>query len=64
MKTFLLIIFSLLALQIAAQKKNARVPSYFGLRVSPIFPTEFIGAKSLSLSEDSDQAIRMNTTIT
>ncbi len=64
MKTFLLIIFSLLALQIAAQKKKARVPSYFGLRVSPIFPTEFIGAKSLSLSEDSDQAIRMNTTIT
>ena len=52
------------ALQIAAQKKKARVPSYFGLKVSPIFPTAFIGEKTLSLSEENDQVIRMNTTIT
>ena len=64
MKTFLIVIFSLFALQIAAQKKKARVPSYFGLKVSPIFPTAFIGEKTLSLSQENDQVIRMNTTIT
>lgn len=58
MKLLLVLIsFSLIPLG-HAQVKKVRPPSYFGLQVRPVFPTQFIGTNSLSFSNDG-----FNTTI-
>ena len=59
MKTILLIPITCLSFHVDAQikNKNAKVPSYFGLRVCPVFPTQFIGEKSLSLTQGADETV-------
>lgn len=66
MKTILIISVLCFSFMTDAQikNKNAKVPSYFGLRVSPVFPTQFIGEKSLSLNENSGEEVKINTSIT
>ena len=66
MKIILLISIICLSFHVDAQikNKNAKVPSYFGLRVCPVFPTQFIGEKSLSLTQGADETVKINTSIT
>ena len=66
MKTILLLTIICLSFYTDAQikNKNAKVPSYFGLRVCPVFPTQFIGEKSLFLNEGADETVKINTSIT
>ena len=66
MKTILFLLIICLSFNIDAQikNKNATIPSYFGLRVCPVFPTQFIGEKSLSLTQGNDDIVKINTEIT
>ena len=52
MKTNLVILFILFSLSSIAQVGKQNPPSYFGLQVRPIFPTNFIGDSELKLSKD------------
>ena len=63
MRILFIIIFALLSLNTSAQKKRAKFPSYFGFRISPVFPTQFIGERSLTLNQDVDDTFKLNTTI-
>ncbi len=53
MKRLLLILFIGTCFTASAQKPGKeRVPSYFGFRVAPVFPTRFIGSPNTYLEED------------
>jgi len=65
MRLLLITIFALLSLNVLSQIKHKRkVPSYFGIRISPIFPTQFIGDKSLSIEQASNDPFKITSTIT
>lgn len=53
MKLILVLLFSLIALLPMAQTKT-KIPSYFGFRVSPVFPTKFIGEPLLTVLNTED----------
>lgn len=46
------------------QKKKERVPSYFGLQVRPIFPTQFIGSSTTDFIQNDGETVRFNSTLT
>ena len=52
MKKLLVIFAFLLTLPLSAQVKKVAPPSYFGLHVRTVFPTQFIGTNTLSLESD------------
>ena len=66
MKTILFLTIICFSFQVDAQikNKNAKVPSYFGFRVCPVLPTQFIGEKSLFLTQATDETVKINTSIT
>ena len=51
MKITINIIILFLALTTFAQEKTDKLPTYFGLQVRSVFPTNFIGSKTTSMSE-------------
>ena len=59
MKFYLILLLSLSTSAAFAQTAKVKPPSYFGLQVRPVFPTNFIGTKEMSLSVNG-----FNTTIT
>lgn len=52
MKIYLIILSFLLCSSSFSQDAKQNPPSYFGLQVRPVLPTNFIGDKELSLSQD------------
>ena len=52
MKALLIIFCVLLSSSGMGQTGKKKVPSYFGLQVKPVFPTNFIGSPTLELSND------------
>lgn len=50
--TCLLLIF-VFSLGNAQERKDRRLPSYFGFQIKPIFPTQFIGESELTLQKDN-----------
>lgn len=44
-------------------KHKTKIPSYFGIRVSPIFPTQFIGDKTTFIEQASTDSFKLSTTI-
>ena len=51
MKITINIIILFLALTTFAQEKTDKLPTYFGLQVRSVFPTNFIGSKTTSMNE-------------
>ncbi|NQZ36941.1 MAG: hypothetical protein HRT58_14830 [Crocinitomicaceae bacterium] len=49
---FYIIIILLFSLTSFAQEKTDKLPTYFGLQLRPIFPTQFIGNPTTSMSGD------------
>ncbi|TNE95982.1 MAG: hypothetical protein EP322_09055 [Bacteroidetes bacterium] len=47
---WLLFIVFIAQLSVFAQKSKERIPSYFGIQISPVFPTRFVGEPRLDLS--------------
>ncbi|MBL1278643.1 MAG: hypothetical protein COA33_000080 [Fluviicola sp.] len=65
MKIVLIFLFALVTLSASSQiKHKAKLPSYFGIRISPIFPTQFIGEKTLSMQQPANDPFKISTTIT
>ncbi len=65
MKLILLFIFASTLFSASSQiKHKAKVPSYFGIRLSPIFPTQFIGERTLTMQQDVNDPFKLSTTIT
>ncbi len=52
MKISFYIILLLLSLPTFAQEKTDKLPTYFGIQLRPIFPTQFIGDPTTSVSGD------------
>lgn len=52
MKIGFYIIVLLSSLTSFGQEKTDKLPTYFGIQVRPVFPTNFIGEKAVSLSSD------------
>lgn len=52
MNKLLVILLCLLATTSSAQVKKVAPPSYFGLQVRTVFPTQFIGTNTLNLEKD------------
>lgn len=49
--SFLLAFCTLASFTFSQVTKKERVPSYFGFQIRPLFPTQFIGSRTLDLSE-------------
>lgn len=62
MKHFFLLIL-LIAFTAFGQKKKERVPSYFGIQVRPIFPTQFIGSSTTEFIQNDDESVQFNSTL-
>ncbi len=53
------------SLSISAQiKHKKKLPTYFGIEFSPVFPTSFIGEKTLTLNQPTNDPFNLSTTIT
>lgn len=63
MKHFFIFLF-LIAFTAFGQKKKERVPSYFGLQVRPIFPTQFIGSSTTNFIQNDGESVLYNSTLT
>ncbi len=63
MKILFAILLSLLSFYSSAQVKKSRVPSYFGIRVSTVFPTRYIGNPKLELASDQTDTYRITSTL-
>lgn len=56
MKSFtLLVLFSALVLRVSAQEDRDKFPSYFGLIVAPVIPSNFLGNKTTSFRDTAQQ---------
>ncbi len=65
MKTLLTFLFIAFSLSISAQiKHKKKLPTYFGIEFSPVFPTSFIGEKTLTLNQPINDPFNLTTTIT
>jgi len=65
MKILLAFLFLVLSLNISAQiKHKKKLPTYFGIEFSPVFPTSFIGEKTLTLNQPLNDPFNLSTTIT
>lgn len=53
MRYTLLFFLVLFGFQSFGQSRRSKVPSYFGIQASPIFPTQFIGDPTIELQEGS-----------
>lgn len=62
MKHILLFLF-LIAFTAFGQKKRERVPSYFGIQIRPIFPTQFIGSSTTSFQQNEGESVLYSSTI-
>ena len=62
MKHALLLLF-LVAFSVFGQKKKERVPSYFGLQVRPIFPTQFIGESVTNFKQNEGETVIYNSSL-
>jgi len=62
MKHFFLFLF-LIAFTAFGQKKKERVPSYFGLQIRPIFPTQFIGSSTTEFKQNDGETVQYNSTL-
>lgn len=52
MKITIYIIILFLTLTAFSQEKTDKLPTYFGIQIRPVFPTNFIGDKTISLNAD------------
>lgn len=65
MKLLFIFIFELLSLNAFSQiKHKTKIPSYFGIRLSPVFPTQFIGEKITDLKLEGTDSYNISSTIT
>ena len=64
MKKSIVFIVIMLSFSTNAQQKRAKVPSYFGLQIRPIFPTQFIGSSVTNFSENAGETIKYSSTLT
>lgn len=63
MKQLLVLLF-ITAFTAFGQKKKERVPSYFGIQVRPIFPTQFIGSPTTNFQQNAGESVRFTSTLT
>lgn len=63
MKLILGILITLLSFQLSAQVRKKRVPSYFGIRVSTVFPTRFIGEPRLDLASPTTDSYQITSSL-
>jgi len=64
MKLIFTSIFIFLSLAAYTQiKHKTKVPSYFGVRFSPLFPTQFIGSKTTIIEQAATDPFNLSTTI-
>ena len=66
MKVILLLLITTISLTVTAQKKKRKnkFPTYFGIELSPVFPTAFIGEKTLTINQPTNDPFNISTTIT
>ncbi len=65
MKKIITLLFIATSLCSYAQiKHKKKLPTYFGIEFSPVFPTAFIGEKTLTLNQPIDDPFKLSTTIT
>ncbi len=64
MKKSIVFILLMLSFITNAQQKKVRVPSYFGLQIRPVFPTQFIGESTTTFSENPDESVKYSSTLT
>jgi len=64
MRSFLIIIVTIVSVAATAQVKRTKVASYFGFQVRPVFPTRFIGDPQLNLATSATDTISFTTTFT
>ena len=62
MKHIILFLF-LIAFTAFGQKKKERVPSYFGLQLRPIFPTQFIGSSTTTFQQNEGESVLYSSTL-
>ncbi len=65
MRPILLLFFFVISISTMGQIKHKRkLPTYFGIEVSPLFPTSFIGEKSLLLTQPANDPFNLSASIT
>lgn len=62
MKYIFLFLF-LIAFTAFGQKKKERVPSYFGIQVRPLFPTQFIGSSTTNFKQNEGETVIFSSTL-
>ena len=63
MRSYLIIIYTIVSVAAMAQVKRTNVPSYFGFQIRPVFPTRFIGEPQLNLATSANDTISFATSL-